>query len=106
MKYYENKINNVFKTTEELKKLTKQRLLAYYKAERQRMFSCGFRLADGSEDPQYGEPYDGWMNYGLPEEDLIAQVDYMAIMKEILSTKGHVDKVGKKTIQTKIKGSR
>jgi hypothetical protein len=106
MPIYNKTINYRFKTREELQKLTKERLLKYYKAERQRMFSCGFRLADGSEDPQYGEPYDGWLNYSLPEEDLIAQVDYMAIMKEILATKGHVDRSKKKTIQTKVKGSR
>jgi len=94
------------KTEQELKKLTKERLLAYYKAVRTKMFTHGYRLADGFEDPQYGQPIDGWMNYSLPEEEVLAQVNYLALIKEVLRSKGHVDRSKKKTIQTKVKGSR
>jgi len=94
------------KTEQELKKLNKERLLAYYKSVRTKMFTHGYRLADGFEDPQYGQPIDGWMNYSLPEEEVLVQVNYLALIKEVLRSKGHVDKVGRKNVSTKIKGNR
>lgn len=78
------------KTLKELKKLTSDRLLSYYQAERNRMFRAGYQYCILGENED-GSVIMGWIG---PNNDtnliITSQINYINLIKSELDSRTHV----------------
>jgi len=80
------------KTLKELKKLTSDRLLSYYQAERNRMFRAGYQYCIVDED-ENGSVIMGWIG---PNNDtnliITSQINYINLIKNELDGRIHINR--------------
>lgn len=80
------------KTLKELKKLTSDRLLSYYQAERNRMFRAGYQYCIIDEDED-GSVMMGWIGPNSESNSIIvAQLNYINLIKTELDSRPNIKK--------------